>query len=202
VTVSALFPASLITLTCDDATAPRPRRPDSTSVLDRVAHGDSRAARECIDRFGALVWSIARRLTSTPADTEEAVREIFVDVWRSAARYHPELGSEEVFIAMIARRRLIGRMRRAAHSDLARSSDDNNSLGQGDPSHWVCDEARGARQAIMLLRPELRRVLELGVLQGLSHSEIAHRLQLPLETVKTLMTRGLVQLREFMGKRE
>lgn len=171
-------------------------------MLDRVAHGDSSAARECIDRFGSLVWSIARRLTSTPADTEEAVREIFVDVWRSAARYHPELGSEEVFIAIIARRRLIGRMGRAAHSDVARASDDNDSLGRGDPSHWVCDEARGARQAIMLLRPELRRVLELGVLQGLSHSEIAHRLHIPLETVKTLMVRGLVQLREFMGKRE
>jgi RNA polymerase sigma-70 factor (ECF subfamily) len=135
-------------------------------------------------------------------DRAPSVREIFVDVWRSAARYHPELGSEEVFIAMIARRRLIGRTRRAAPRDPARTSDETYSLGRGDPSHWVCDEARAARQAIMLLRPELRRVLELGVLQGLSHSDIAHRLQIPLESVKTLMARGLIQLREFMGNRE
>jgi RNA polymerase sigma-70 factor (ECF subfamily) len=173
-------------------------------VLDRVALGDSRAARECIDRFGALVWSIARRLTSTHADTEEAVEEIFADVWRSAARYHPEQGSEEVFITMIARRRLIDRMRRAAHHGHVRASDDSDSLGWGDPSIWggVCDEARGARRSIMRLRPELRMVLELGVLQGLSHLEIAHRLQMPLDTVTTLMARGLIQVREFMANRD
>jgi RNA polymerase sigma-70 factor (ECF subfamily) len=135
---------------------------------------------------------------------EEAVREIFADVWRNAARYYPEQGSEEVFITMIARRWLIDRLRRAAHRGRERVGDDNDWLGWGDPSDSanVCDEARGARRAIMLLRPELRVVLELGVLQGLSHSEIAHRLQMPLDTVKILMARGLIQVREFMGNRE
>lgn len=200
-TVSALFPASLITLTCDDASAPPPRRLESASVLDRVAQGDSRAVRECIDRFGALVWSIARRLTCTPADTEEAVQEIFADLWRCAARYRSEQGSEEVFITMIARRRLIDRMRRAAHRGHARASDDNDSLGWGASGSLanVCDEAQGARRVIMRLRPELRVVLELGVLHGLSHMEIAHRLKMPLDTVTTLMTRGLIQVREFMA---
>ena len=198
-TVSALIPASLITLTFDDSTAPQPRRSERPSLLNRVAHGDTRAARECIDRFGALVWSIARSQAGNPADIEETVREIFVDVWRSAARYHPEQGSEEVFITMIARRRLIDRMRRAAKRGRARAGDEGDTLGWGDPSHSATDEVRAARQSIMRLRPELRMVLELGVLQGLSHSEIAQRLQMPLDTVKTLMTRGLIQVREFMS---
>jgi RNA polymerase sigma factor (sigma-70 family) len=201
VTVSALFPAPLITLTHDDVTAPEPRWSEGSSVLDRVALGDSHAARECIDQFGRLVWSIARHLTCTRADAEAAVQEIFADVWRNAGRYQAAHGSEEVFIAMIARRRLIGHTRRAAHRDPVRASDDSYSLGPVDPSHWMCDEARGAREGIMQLRPELRTVLELGILQGLSHVEIAHRLQMPLDTVKTLMARGLIQLREFMGNR-
>ena len=51
------------------------------SVLARVARGDSQAVRECIDEFGGLVWAIARRMTRTRADAEDAVQEIFVDVW-------------------------------------------------------------------------------------------------------------------------
>jgi RNA polymerase sigma-70 factor (ECF subfamily) len=204
VTASAAFPASLITLTYDDATAPQPRRPVGDSVLERVAHGDASAVRECIDQFGSLVWSIASRLTSTRADIEATVQEIFADVWRSAARYQPEQGSEEVFITMIARRRLIDRMRRAARGGRARASDDNDSPGWGDPSTSanVCDEARAARRSITRLRPELRMVLELGVLQGSSHSDIAHRLQMPVHTVKSMMARALIQVREFMGNRE
>jgi RNA polymerase sigma-70 factor, ECF subfamily len=188
-------------LTRDDSTAPQPRRPASGSVLNRVARGDSRALRECIDRFGGLVWSIARQLTYTGADIEELVREVFADVWRNAARYDPEQGSEEIFVAMIARRRLIDRLRRAAHRR-ARLRDDNDSPGWGDPSNGagVCNEAQAARRAIMRVRPELRMVLELGLLQGLSHSEIAHRLQMPLDIVKTLMARGLIQVREVMGQ--
>lgn len=204
VTVSALFPASLITLTSDDARATHPPQPEGASVLERVAHGDSRAARECIDRFGGLVWSIARRLSCARADVDEVVQEIFADVWRSAARYHPEQGSEEVFITMIARRRLIDRMRRAAQRGRARASDENDSLGWGDQSNSanVCNEGRAARRCITWLRPELRMVLELGVLQGLSSSEIAHRLHMPPGTVKTMMGRGLIQVQELMGNRE
>lgn len=202
-TVSALFQASLITLTRDDSTAPQPRQSAGTSLLDRVANGDARAVRECIDRFGGLVWSIARCLASTRTDIEEAVREIFVDVWRNADRYDPQQGSEEVFVAMIARRRIIDRMRRVAHSSTAQATDDDVSLSWEGSSNSAdgCDDARAARQCIMRLRPELRAVLELGILHGLNSFEISHRLKMPLVTVNTLMTRGLIQVRELMSAR-
>jgi RNA polymerase sigma-70 factor (ECF subfamily) len=204
VTVSALFPAPLITLTHDDVTAPEPRWSEGSSVLDRVALGDSHAARECIDQFGRLVWSIARHLTCTRADAEAAVQEIFADVWRNAGRYQATHGSEEVFIAMIARRRLIDRMRRATYLGPARAIGEDDLLGWGDSGNSadLCDEARAARRGILRLRLELQVVLELGVLHGLSHLEIADRLHMPLGTVKALMTRGLIQVREFMGNRK
>src|SRR5512133_2795665 len=84
----------------------------SESILDRVARGDQKAVRQCIDEFGGLVWAIARRMTRSRADAEDAVQEIFIDVWRSAARFDAAQGSEKVFVTTIARRRLIDRIRR------------------------------------------------------------------------------------------
>jgi len=208
VTASALYPAhaSLISLTIDDSVRPNyvaPRRPRAVgSVLDRVAQGDTRAMRECVDRFGDLIWSIARLVMRTPGEAEDAVQEIFADVWRTAGRFDPEQGSEEVFVTMIARRRLIDRMRRAAHRDRVHSVSDMDSRDWANAANGgeVCAEALAAGRAVMLLRPELQRVLKLGLLQGLTQAEIAHALRLPLDTVKTLMRSGLIQAREFMAK--
>ena len=98
-------------------------------------------------------------------------------------------------------RKRFDRMRRAAHQARTESTDDIDSLGWADPgnSAEVCAEASAAARAVMQLRPEQRQVLELGILQGLSHSEIADVLQMPLGTVKTMMRRGLIQVRELMG---
>ena len=86
----------------------------SPSVLQRIASGDPAAVRECIDQYGPLVWSTARRLSRTPSDAEwTQPREIFLDIWRSAGRFDASQGSDKVFIAMIAaRRRLIDRLRK------------------------------------------------------------------------------------------
>lgn len=204
-TASALYPAthiSLISLTRDDSTRPAyvaRRRQQTVAVLTRVAQGDPVAARECIDEFGSLVWSIARRLTRSHADAEEAVQEIFSEVWRSADRFDPAQGSEKVFVATIARRRLIDRMRRAARQDFTESAG-IHSLSWTSNSGGPSAEADAAARAVMQVRPELRRVLQLGVLQGLNHAEIAEVLQMPVATVKATMLRGLIQVRELMGK--
>lgn len=171
------------------------------SLLERVAQGDPQAVRECIDEFGSLIWSLARRLTRTRADAEDAVQEIFTDVWRSASRFDPTQGSEKIFVATIARRRLIDRMRRAATQGQAISTDEIETLAWADPAPnaEIAAEAQAAARAVMQLRPEQRRVLELGLLQGFSHSEIAEALAMPLGTVKTMMRRGLIRVRELMG---
>ena len=64
---------------------------------------------------------------------------------------------------------------------------------------WNASNKPNAARAVMQLRSEQRQVLELGLLHGLSHSEIAGSLQMPLGTVKTMMRRGLIQVRELMG---
>jgi RNA polymerase sigma-70 factor, ECF subfamily len=92
-------------------------------------------------------------------------------------------------------------MRRATQRNRTRTIDNSDWQGWADPSISVnmCDEALAARRVVMQLRRALRIVLKLGILQGLSCSEISNRLQIPVSTVKIMMRRGLIQARELMG---
>lgn len=172
----------------------------SSSMLQRIAGGDAAAVRECIDKYGALIWSIARRLSRTPSDAEDATQEIFLDIWRSAARFDETQGSDKVFIAMIARRRLIDRLRKSSAEPPMDGMDALDTVASGDQvaSSEMSMEAEQATRALQELRPEQRQVLELGLLHGLSQSEIATRLNMPLGTVKSFMRRGLIKVRENM----
>ena len=173
----------------------------SPSVLQRIASGEPGAVRDCIDEYGALVWSLARRLSRTPADAEDATQEIFLDIWRSAGRFDATMGSDKVFIAMIARRRLIDRLRKTSSEPPMDSVEVLEAVAWSDPgtASETSLEAEQAARALQALRPEHRQVLELGLLHGLSQSEIAARLEMPLGTVKSFMRRGLMKVREYLN---
>jgi RNA polymerase sigma-70 factor (ECF subfamily) len=170
------------------------------SVLARVARGEAQAVRDCIDEFGGLVWAIARRMTRSRADAEDAVQEIFVDVWRSAARFDEAQGSEKVFITTIARRRLIDRIRRGRMSHLMDTEEALEDLRWAVPGNGgeIRVEAERAAAFVARLRPDQQKVLKMGLLEGLTHSEIATATGMPLGTVKTQMRRGLIQVRQWM----
>jgi RNA polymerase sigma-70 factor, ECF subfamily len=172
----------------------------SSSVLQRIASGDSAAVRECIEQYGPLVWSLARRLSRSPSDAEDATQEIFLDIWRSAGRFDASQGSDKLFIAMIARRRLIDRLRKTSAEPPMDPVEALESVAWADPgtASETSVEAEQARRALAELRPEQRQVLELGLLHGLTQSEIATQLGLPLGTVKSFMRRGLIRVREHM----
>src|SRR5687768_16447720 len=85
-----------------------------STILNRIANGDATAVQDCLKTYGGLVWSLARRMLRHPDDAEDVVQEIFIDVWKNAARFDPSRSSETTFIAMIARHRIIDRIRYAA----------------------------------------------------------------------------------------
>lgn len=178
--------------------------PQPPPVLGRVAAGDAAATRECLSRYGNLVWSIARRFEA--ADAEDAVQEIFLDLWKSAARFDPAIASEPAFVAMLARRRLIDRRRmrmRRPTADQPLAGDSSDGMLALDPnpttSADTCAEAKQAARALDQLRPEQRQVLVLSTVQGLSHGEIAERTGMPLGTVKAHARRGLLSIRAALG---
>ncbi len=172
-------------------------------ILERVKSGDPVAVRACVDRYGALVWSLARRLSPSQADAEDAVQEIFFDLWKSAARFDARVASEATFVAMIARRRLIDRKRqRARRPDTDPMPEPHNLLEQvAHEDHGsraeLCAEASLAARAVAQLRPEQQQVL-LATCQGLSHEEISGATGMPLGTVKAHARRGLIRVRAML----
>jgi RNA polymerase sigma-70 factor (ECF subfamily) len=178
------------------------------SILMRIAAGDSRAVAACVDEYGGMIAALAERyLRPLGLDTDDAVQEIFIELWRHAARYRPENGSEASFIATIAHRRLIDRQRRHASRPTAVSVSsplDGSERSFPAPAqaggYGTSDEARSAAQAFGLLTPDEREVVWLTICHGYSHERASMALNTPLGTVKTRVRRALVRMREFLAQ--
>lgn len=171
------------------------------TILHRIAKGDKPAVQDCLNKYGGLVWSLARRMSASTEDAEDAVQEIFIDIWKNAARFDETQSSETTFIAMIARRRLIDRLRYTKRRISADSLEDivSEPRNRADEEMQTSIEAKDAARALQQLRPEQRQVLQLSIVQGLSHQEISDATGIPLGTVKTHARRGLLQVKEFLG---
>lgn len=177
-------------------------------LLPRIAGGDQSAVPECIARYGGLVWTLVRRRLANREDAEDAVQEVFVDVWRSADRFDPQVAEEITFVAMIARRRIIDRLRRrpgltAAAIDAAATEQLPDPGGDGPVGRRLelGEEARLATEHLERLKPEEQEVLRLSIYDSLSHVAIAARTGLPLGTVKSHIRRGLDSLRRTLAGR-
>jgi RNA polymerase sigma factor (sigma-70 family) len=170
------------------------------AYLSRVAAGDRVAMRDCIERYSRLVWSLAVRLSPNRADAEDAVQDIFVSVWQNASRFDASRASEATFITVIARRRLIDRMRRAGKAVGAGAVDfDADAMPAAEaPALELTEEAKAARKAMGELPAERRRVVAMSVVEGLTQEEIAAQTKMPLGTVKSHLRRGLLAVREAL----
>jgi RNA polymerase sigma-70 factor (ECF subfamily) len=183
-------------------TAKQAYRGAEEPLLPQIAAGNRAAVARCIDRYGALVWSMARRLTPTSEDAEDAVQDIFVDIWRHACRFDAARGAENIFIAVLARRKLIDRMRR---QKLRRASEEPleevHEASIAGTLRAEQDSEMDSMHAILshLTLPQ-RRVMELSLVQGMSHAEIVEQTGLALGTVKTLIRRGVLHAREIAAK--
>lgn len=172
----------------------------SESILQRVAQRDASAMQDCVRRYSALVWSLARRSIAIPTDAEDAVQEIFVEVWRCADRFDPNVAPEATFVAMIARRRLIDRQRRVQRTPKFEALPEPAALPAEQKVDMVeaSDQAAKITEAFATLRQEQREVLEMALIQGYSQREIAEHKGMPLGTVKSLARRGLIKVRSML----
>jgi len=171
------------------------------AILKRIALGDRDAVSDCLDQYGGLVWSIARKMLRNLDDAEDAVQEIFIDIWKNAERFDESQASETTFIAMIARRRIIDRIRRTGRRLSADSLEDVviEPRTHDDRKVQLSVEAGEAAEALRTLKPEQQKVLQLSIVEGMSHQEIADVTGMPLGTVKTHARRGILQAREMLG---
>ncbi|MEM8882555.1 MAG: sigma-70 family RNA polymerase sigma factor [Planctomycetota bacterium] len=176
--------------------------PAPVSILHRVAQGDEAAVKECLDTFGGIVWTLARRMLPRGEDPADAVQDIFIELWRKADRYDPNIASEKTFVAMLTRRRLIDRLRRHARTPATAELNEaahvptDNSIDRVE----ISEEAARIRELMKKLSPDQQRVLQLSISEGWSHRQIAESLDMPLGTVKTHARRGLMRVREMLAK--
>lgn len=171
----------------------------SPSLFQRIAAGDESAVGECLDVHGGRVWAIARRFCPDRADAEDAVQEIFVSLWKSAHRYDPARASEAAFVATIARRRLIDRLRARGGRETVPLEERTADALQTPPNAEASADLARARAEIERLEPEPRRVIQLAVIEGYSHSQVAEATGLALGTVKSHVRRGLGRVRAALG---
>jgi RNA polymerase sigma-70 factor, ECF subfamily len=174
---------------------------DDWMLMHRVAAGDERAVAELYDRFGSLVYKVARQFLSSQAEAEDAVQEVFIRLWQTADRYDPRRAKLVTWVMLIARRHLIDRIRRSAvrPTESAMETTDMSATASHEaPDRRPQEEERAVRlrQRIAEL-PELQRiVIERAYLQGFTLREVSEQLNAPLGTVKSALSRGLERLRE------
>lgn len=180
------------------------RRHVTESLLERIARGDRTAVADCIEAYSGLVWTLARRFLSNDADAEEAVQEIFMEIWQRADRYDRSVAGEATFVSMIARRRLIDRSRKLAREPGSEPLDEARHSLSEDSQRFL--EASADMQRVVgvlqTLGAEQQEVINMASWLGMSHGAIAEHTGIPLGTVKSYITRGLLKIREALGETE
>lgn len=169
-------------------------------VLPRIAAGETDAVEECLDRYGGLVWSLARRYCGDSGEAEDAVQEVFVALWKNASRFDENVASEATFITMICRRRLIDMLRRKrAPTAASAAAVEEIAAPPPPPGLEVNEEVARVRACMQQLSDDQRRVLDLAICEGLSQTTIAEVTGWPLGTVKSHARRGMARLRQLVG---
>jgi RNA polymerase sigma factor (sigma-70 family) len=172
------------------------------ALLDRVAARDEEALGELYDRHASSAYRLALRVIRDRALAEDAVQDVFLGLWRSPGSCDVRKGSVLGWIAMLAHRRAVDIVRRQERSrQLAEPADVRREAG---PEEMAEVSAKGAsvRRALARLSADHRTVVELAYYGGLTQSELATRLAVPLGTVKSRTSVALGQLRSFLKEED
>lgn len=188
-------------------TAGLPARADAAALaalMARVVDRDERALAQLYDEISSRVYGLALRICRRAAMAEEVVEDAFWQAWRQAPRFDPGRGEVMTWLLAIARSRAIDALRRDErfrHEEL--SDDDAETTAEPEPAALdLLDAMRGERrvhEALATLDARSRQLVALAFFRGLTHEEIATQANLPLGTVKSLIRRALLQLRQTLA---
>jgi len=170
------------------------------ALLALVARSDDEALAELYDRFGRPAYGLALRILRDPALAQDAVQDAFLTAWRTAPAFDPARGAPSSWLMTIVHRRAVDVVRR---EDRRRASPlDDAPVASGDATDEAAEvraERRRVQAALETLTANEREAIELAYYGGLSQSEIAERLGVPLGTVKSRMFAGLARLRDVLA---
>ncbi len=170
-----------------------------------IARGDEAALAQLYDQTSRLVYGLVLRIVREPSTAEEVTLEVYMQVWRSASNYDTSRGSVNAWLATAARSRALDWLR-SKQARLHRDAQTAEALPEIADLATNPEQSLAQRQQSMLIRqalaglpPDQRVALDLGFYSGLTHSEIAEQLNVPLGTVKSRIRMGMNKLREILG---
>jgi len=171
-------------------------------ILSNIAAGDQTAVGLCVEKYSGLLWSIVRRYIHSQAEAEEMIQEIYTHIWQQASKYDPDKGNESVFLATIARRRCIDKLRADSARPRTQSIDSVMTDVEGisvKSGQEIQTDSDMVLKEMQQLDEEARRFILLNVMYGYSHGEISSMTSTPLGTVKTHIRRGLNTLKQALN---
>lgn len=170
-----------------------------TDLLAATARGDRQAFSELYRSTRSRLYAITLALLRHQDAAEDILQETYLAIWRTAGQYQPERAPALVWMMAIARHRSIEllRQQRRRAAEINAESLDNDALQIPDPrpSPTVAHLAHAIQECLRRLSADQSQAIGLAFFHGLSHEELAMRLQTPLGTVKSWVRRGLLQLK-------
>ncbi len=181
----------------------RARDRELVGLVEQIAQGEQAALGTLYDTTNRLIYGLILRVLGEASAAEEVLLDVYTQVWRQAASYDTQRGSPLAWLTTIARSRAIDRLRSGWQTQQRQESldvvTDRETVAASPEEMTVMSERqRIVRQAMTVLSPEQREVIELAYYSGLSHSEIAAKLGQPLGTVKTRTRLGMMKLRDAL----
>jgi len=172
-------------------------------LMQRIAAGQEQALGELYDRYVNTLLGLARQILGSHQDAEEIVQEVILQIWRQADHYDPRRATISTWLILLTRRKAIDRLRKARTAARASAEwklENPNPAIPPEGGRRVLEGERRARilTALGQLPAEQRQILELAYFQGLTQSQIAERIHIPLGTVKTRSVLALKKLRRSL----
>lgn len=173
---------------------------DDVALVEAMVAGDTRALARLYERHAPLLLGLALRIVRDRREAEDLLHDVFLEAWRAARDFDPKRGRVRTWLAIRMRSRALDRQksarvsRNSGDAGLEIMADDTTVANPSASS----DHAR-VRSALGDLGADQRRVLELAYFEGLSCTEIATRVEIPVGTVKSRLAAALARLRDLFG---
>ena len=177
---------------------PAERRVTDGDLLQRIADGDTAAFDTLYRRFSRPIYGLALRMLRDRGRAEEAVQETFAAIWRSAASYRPDRGPGAPWLYAVARNAIVDRTRVRGDATFADPPEVVSPDAGPDEQVQSSYVSWRVHRAVQDLPQHEREVVELAYWGGLSQSEVARFLDIPLGTVKTRTRSGLARLADLL----
>jgi RNA polymerase sigma-70 factor (ECF subfamily) len=175
---------------------------DSVSLVQQIAQGDREAFARFYDLYGSLIFTFAVRILRVQADAEDLAQEIFLSVWQKAGTYSRERGTPEAWLITMTRSRALDKVRakrrRESRVTLLEEPEQLEQAAATERGSVTLGEQMAVQGVLAELPETQRTALQLAYFDGLTQSEIAARLGVPLGTVKTRIRDGLLRLRGML----